>query len=301
MFVNQAFDRPPEVWKLDIRSGQAAPVSHVNDAIVARIEMAEAKDFWFKGAGDEDVHGFLLRPPGFHPGRNYPAVMLIHGGPQGAFMDDFHWRWNSQLWVAPGYVGVIVNFHGSRGYGQKFCDAVSRDWGGAPYEDVMKGLDYVLKRYPFIDGKRVAAAGGSYGGFLVNWIEGHTDRFQCLISHAGLAEHWSMFGATEEIWFPKWEFGGPPWEQPALHEKFSPVRYAKDFKTPMLIIHGEHDYRVPYTQALQMFTALQMRGVKSRLLFFPDETHFITRPWNARMWWNTIHAWLDEFLHPAQG
>lgn len=296
VFVNHAFDRPPEVWALDIRSGNARKVSRVNDAIIARIAFGESKDFWFKGAGDVDVHGFLLTPPGFSAGTDYPAVMLIHGGPQGAFMDSFHWRWNAALWVSPGYVGVIVNFHGSRGYGQKFCDAVSGDWGGKPYEDVMKGLDYALKRYGFIDGNRVGAAGGSYGGFMVNWIEGHTDRFKCLVSHAGLAEHWSMFGATEELWFPLWEFGGAPWDKPELHEKFAPIRFAKDFKTPMLVIHGEHDYRVPYTQGLQMFTALQMRGVKSKLLFFPDANHFVVRPQDAKVWWDTIHGWLREFL-----
>jgi len=301
VFTNQAFDRPPEVWSLDIRSGKALQLSHINDAILARLKLGKSREFWFKGAKSEDVHGFLLEPPGFDPGRNYPGLMLIHGGPQGAFMDDFHWRWNAQLWVASGCVGIIINFHGSRGYGQKFCDAVSRDWGGAPYEDIMKGLDYVVNRFGFIDRDRVGAAGGSYGGFMVNWIAGQTDRFKCLISHAGLAEHWSMFGATEEIWFPQWEFGGRPWEAPELHEKWSPVRYARNFKTPMLIIHGEQDYRVPYTQALQMFTALRIQGVKAKLVIFPDECHFITRPQNARFWWNTNHAWLTEHLSATRG
>lgn len=296
VFLNQAFDRPAEVWSLDIHSGQAMPLSHINDAILARLELGAAREFWFKGARDADIHAFLLTPPGFNPATNYPAVMLLHGGPQGAFMDEFHWRWNAQLWVAQGHVGLIVNFHGSSGYGQKFTDAVSGDWGGAPCEDVLKGLDHAVKRFAFIDGNRVGAAGGSYGGFLANWICGQTDRFKCLISHAGLAEHWSMFGATEEIWFPLWEFGGAPWDKPELHERFSPVRHAASFRTPTLLIHGEHDYRVPYTQALQMFTALQMRGVKSKLLLFPDESHFITRPQNARVWWNTIHAWLAEHL-----
>jgi len=301
VFVNHAFNRPPEVWALDIRSGNARKVSQVNDAIIARIAFGDSRDFWFKGAGGADVHGFLLTPPGFRVGTDYPAVMLIHGGPQGAFMDSFHWRWNAALWVAPGYVGVIVNFHGSRGYGQKFCDAVSGDWGGKPYEDTMKGLDYALKRFGFIDGNRVGAAGGSYGGFMVNWIEGHTDRFKCLVSHAGLADHWSMFGATEELWFPLWEFGGVPWNKPELHEKFAPIRFAKNFKTPMLVIHGEHDYRVPYTQGLQMFTALQVQGVKSKLLFFPDASHFVTRPQDAKVWWDTIHGWLAEFLMGGGG
>jgi len=299
VFLNQAFDRPPEVWSLNLRTCEATRLSRVNDTILDRLEMGKAREFWFTGARNEKVQGFLLTPPGFNPSRNYPAVMLVHGGPQGAFMDSFHWRWNAQMWIAPGYVGVIVNFHGSRGYGQKFCDAVSGDWGGAPYEDVMKGMDFALERFPYIDRKRVGAAGGSYGGFMVNWICGKTDRFACLVSHAGLAEHFSMFGATEELWFPLWEFGGTPWDKPELHEKFSPVRLARNFKTPTLVIHGEHDYRVPYTQGLQMFTALQVQGVPSRLLFFPDECHFIQKPQNARVWWNTIHAWLARYLRPA--
>ena len=300
VFLNQAFDRPPEVWTLNLASGNASQLTRINDAVLARIEMSRAKEFWYTGAGGDKVQGFILTPPGFNPSRVYPSVMLIHGGPQGAFLDGFHWRWNVQMWTAPGYVGIIVNFHGSRGYGQKFCDAVSRDWGGAPYEDIMKGLDHVLKRCSYIDANRVAAAGGSYGGFMVNWICGRTDRFRCLVSHAGIAENFSMFGATEEIWFPLWEFAGKPWEKPELHEKFSPVRLAKNFKTPTLVIHGEHDYRVPYTQGLQMFTALKMQGVPSRLLFFPDECHFILNPQTARVWWNTIHDWLAKYLQPAQ-
>ncbi len=296
VFTNQAFDRPYEVWALDVATKKARKVSSINDAIVAKVEMGRAEEFWFKGAKDEQVQGFVLTPPGFDPTRKYPAVMLIHGGPQGAFTDSFHWRWNAQLWCAPGYVGIIVNFHGSRGYGQAFCDAVSRDWGGAPYEDVMLCLDHAVKAYPYIDGSRVGAAGGSYGGFMVNWICGKTDRFKCLVSHAGVVEHWSMYGATEEIWFPQWEFGGAPWDDDTLHRKWSPVRLAKNFKTPMLVIHGEQDYRVPYTQGLQMFTALQLRGVPSKLLFFPDEDHWIHKPQNAKVWWNTIHDWLRTYL-----
>jgi dipeptidyl aminopeptidase/acylaminoacyl peptidase len=189
-----------------------------------------------------------------------------------------------------------MDFHGSPGYGQDFTDAVTKNWGAAPYEDVMAAVDYVTKTYPFVDDQRIAAAGASYGGFMVNWILGHTDRFRCLVSHAGLAEQWSMYGATEELWFPEWEFGGMPWENPELFDRYSPIRYANRFNTPTLVIHGEHDYRVPFTQGFQIFTALQRRGIESRLLFYPDETHFITRPQNARLWWNEVHGWLDRFL-----
>jgi dipeptidyl aminopeptidase/acylaminoacyl peptidase len=189
-----------------------------------------------------------------------------------------------------------MDFHGSTGYGQAFTDSVSRDWGGAPYQDVMAAVDHVTKTYPFVDGERIGAAGASYGGFMINWVLGHTDRFRCLVTHAGLAEQWSMYGETEELWFPEWEFGGIPWENPELYDRYSPIRYAKQFNTPTLVIHGEHDYRVPFTQGFQIFTALQRRGVPSRLVFFPDETHFVARPQNARLWWGEVHGWLRRFL-----
>jgi dipeptidyl aminopeptidase/acylaminoacyl peptidase len=222
--------------------------------------------------------------------------MLIHGGPQGAFGDEFHYRWNVQMFASPGYVVMMVNFTGSTGYGQAFTDAISGDWGGAPYEDIMRGLDYFVANYDFVDPERIGAAGASYGGYMIDWIEGHTDRFRCLVSHAGVYDLESMYGATEELWFPEWEFGGPPWESLETYEKFSPHRYVEAFTTPCLVVVGERDFRVPYTQGLEFFTALQRRGVPSKLLVYPDEDHFVRKPKNADLWWTTLHEWFAQYL-----
>jgi dipeptidyl aminopeptidase/acylaminoacyl peptidase len=276
------------------------PLDRLNEDLLARIAMPQAEAFWFDGAGGDRVHGWLFRPAGLRPGRKVPAVFVIHGGPQGAFDEGFHFRWNLQLIASPGYVVVAINFHGSVGFGQAFTDAVSRDWGGAPYEDILKGVDHVVANYPEVDGNRLAAIGASYGGFMVNWILGHTDRFRCLVSHAGVSELWSKYGATDELWFPEWEFGGPPWEVPAEYDRWSPVRYADRFATPTLVSHGELDYRVSYVQALAMFTALQRRGVPSRLLLFPDEDHFVRKPKNALLFWDTVFGWLRTYLDPIR-
>lgn len=296
--LRQSQSAPNEIFRQDLDGGARAQLTHLNEEMLERVEMGQVEEFWYPGARGDQIRSWLIRPPGFQAGRRYPVVFLIHGGPQGSWLDDFHYRWNTQMFAAPGYVVVAMDFHGSQGYGQAFTDAVSRDWGGAPYEDVMAGVDYVLGHYDFVDGTRIAAAGASYGGFMVNWILGRTDRFRCLITHAGLADQWSMYGETEELWFPEWEFGGVPWEHPELYDRFSPIRSAAHFSTPTLVIHGEHDYRVPFTQGLQIFTALQRRGVESRLLFFPDETHFVQSPQNARLWWSEVHGWLARFLTP---
>jgi dipeptidyl aminopeptidase/acylaminoacyl peptidase len=298
ILLRQTQSVPTEVFRVDVDGANQAQLSHVNDDLMSRIEMGAVEEFWYQGADSDRIHSWLIRPPGFQQGGRYPLVVLIHGGPQGSWLDTFHYRWNTQMFAAPGYVVIAMDFHGSTGYGQGFTDAVSRDWGGAPYEDIMAGVDHAVSTYDFIDRERIGAAGASYGGFMINWILGHTDRFDCLISHAGLAEQWSMYGETEELWFPEWEFGGMPWEHPELFDRFSPMRYAGNFRTPTLVVHGEHDYRVPYTQGLQVFTALQRRGVPSRLLFFPDETHFVARPQNARLWWTEVHGWLRRFLGP---
>jgi dipeptidyl aminopeptidase/acylaminoacyl peptidase len=199
-----------------------------------------------------------------------------------------------QLFASFGFVVVAPNPRGSIGYGQKFTDEISKDWGGKVYVDLMNALDYALQKFDFIDTNNVFAAGASYGGYMINWIEGHTDRFNALVCHDGVYDLASMYGSTEELWFPEWEFGGPPWENPELYKKWSPSTYVKNFKTPMLIIHGAHDYRVPETQAFQLFTALQRRGVQSKLLYFPDETHFVTKPQNSKLWWETIFEWFSR-------
>jgi len=298
-FCQQAINRPYEIFAYDLSSGAIRQLTFTNQELLAELEMNPAEYFWFKSYDGTPVHGLLLKPPFFDPSRKYPLVYLIHGGPQGMWGDVFHYRWNAQMFASPGYVVAMVNFRGSRGYGQKFCDAVSKNWGGGPYRDLMAGLDYLLKTFDFIDEQKLAAAGASYGGFMINWIAGHTGRFKCLVSHAGVFDQMSMYGATEELWFPEWEFDGNPYERPRLYDRWSPSRYAKNFKkyrTPTLVIHGERDFRVPYTQGLQMFTALQRMGVPSKLLFFPDEDHFVTKPQNARLWWKTVLGWMDQWI-----
>jgi len=224
-------------------------------------------------------------------------IFLIHGGPQGSWDDDFHYRWNAELFAAPGYVVSMINFRGSVGYGQDFTDAISGNWGGGCYIDLMKGLDYLLETYKFIDRERVGASGASYGGYMVCWIAGHAgERFRCLMNHDGVYNLTSMYGATEELWFPEWEMEGTPWTNPELYRQWSPHTYAANFETPMLIVHGERDYRVPVEQALECFTAHRRQGIRARLLYYPDEDHFVRKPQNAERWWGTMHEWFAEHL-----
>ena len=299
IFREQNETMPYELFRFDLKNKKLEQLTFVNKPILEQLELPKLEEFVFIGANGDRVHGYLLRPPFFEQGKKYPAIELIHGGPQGAWEKEFHFRWNYQMFAAKGYVVFAINFHGSTGYGQAFTDAVSKNWGGAPYQDILMGTDWVFKHYSFIDTNRVGAAGASYGGFMINWIAGDKHPFKCLVSHDGVYEQVSMYGATEELWFPEWEFNGKPWDEVSLYQKWNPAKpeRVRRFHTPMLIIHGEHDYRVPYTQGLQIFTALQRRGVKSRLLFFPDEDHFVTKPQNAKLWWKTVHQWFKEFLH----
>lgn len=295
-FLGQAIDRPNDAWSYDLRARKLVRLTDVNRELLAGLDMRPAEEFWFEGAEGAKVHGFLLRPPAFDPERKYPLLMLIHGGPQGSFGDDFHFRWNAQMFAAGGYVTAMVNFHGSTGYGQAFTDSISGDWGGKPYQDIVKAVGYLHGRYPFIDMHRLGAAGASYGGYMVDWIAGQTDMFDCLVSHSGVFDLRSMYGATEELWFPEWEYRGTPWTSPEQYTKWSPSMYVGNFKTPTLVVHSANDFRVPLEQGLQFFTSLQRMGVPSKLLYFPDEDHFISKPLNAELWWKTIHDWLAAYL-----
>lgn len=297
-FRQQSNIMPYELFRLT-HDGNIEKLSGINDERLEQLELNPISDFEFTSFDGKSVHGLMVKPPFFDPDKTYPLIYLIHGGPQGMWSDDFHYRWNSSMFAARGYVVAMVNFRGSKGYGQDWCDAVSKNWGGGPYQDLMTGLDYILETFSFIDETRIAAAGASYGGFMINWIAGHTNRFNVLVSHAGVYDQVSMYGATEELWFPEWEFGGTPYHNPELYKKWSPSTYAKqfsEFKIPTLVIHGQHDYRVPVTQGFQMFTALQRLNVPSRLIYFPDETHFISKPQNAKLWWNEVFNWIEKWI-----
>jgi dipeptidyl aminopeptidase/acylaminoacyl peptidase len=268
----------------------------LNGERLAGIALAPAEDFTFQAADGVAIHGFLVKPPNFTPGRRYPLIYLVHGGPQSAFTDQFGYRWNPQLFAAPGYVVAMVNPRGSTGYGQTFTDQIRNDWGGRCYSDLMLGVDHLLATCDFIDGQRMAAAGASFGGYMMNWFAGHTDRFRALVCHAGIFNLETMYYGTEELWFPHWEFAGSPVENPEPYARWSPDRAIAAFKTPMLVIHGEQDFRCPVLGGIGMFTALKSRGVEAELLYFPDEGHWIEKPKNAETWYATIHGWLARWL-----
>ena len=296
VFARQSVRSPIDLFSAGVKGDRIVRLTDINAEVLAGLEMNPVEEFWFEGAEGARVHGMIVKPPFFDEGKKYPLILLIHGGPQGAFGDDFHFRWNAQMFASPGYVVAMINPRGSTGYGQQFTDEISGDWGGKVYTDLMNGVDHILEVFPFVDEDRMGAAGASYGGYMVNWIEGHSDRFACLVSHAGVYNLTSMYGATEELWFPEWEFEGMPWTSPEIYEKWSPHNFASGFKTPCLVIHGENDFRVPYGEGLQLFTALQRQGVPSKLLLFPEEDHFVRTPLNAELWWKTLHGWFAEYL-----
>lgn len=299
VFTRMSLTMPPEVFVANSDGAEIRQLTHHNGALLAQLDLPAVEPFWFEGAEGAQVEGLLLRPPHFDPSKKYPVLLLIHGGPQGAWGDDWGYRWNQQVMAAPGYVVLMINPRGSYGYGQKFTAEISQDWGGKVYGDLMKGLDAAIAKHPFIDGSRAAAAGGSYGGYMVNWIATHTGRFKCLISHAGPYDAVGMYGATEELWFEEWEQGGTPWSSPDLYQKWSPSDYAGalgKYKTPTLVVGGELDFRVPYTQDLEFFTALQRQGVPSKLLLYPDEGHWVLKPQNSELWYKTFLGWLAQYL-----
>ncbi|MGA7381379.1 MAG: S9 family peptidase, partial [Terriglobales bacterium] len=302
-FTRMSVQRPIEIQKLvlpakfapyDLPTGEQ--LTHLNDAVLSQVAMSPLEPFWFVGADDDKVEGFLVKPPNFDPSKKYPVKFLIHGGPEGAWEDDWSYRWNPELFAANGYVVIMINFHGSTGYGQKFVDAINGDWGGAPFEDLMKGLDYAEQTYPFIDKDRECALGASYGGYAINWILGHTDRFKCLVSHDGMFNAESAWGSTEEVWFNNWEFKGTPYDNREMYQKWSPHQYAKNFKTPTLVVHGQLDYRLDVSEGFQLFTTLQMLGVPSKMLYFPDEGHWVLKPQNSQLWYKTVNDWVDRWV-----
>lgn len=294
VFTENTGTRPVEIFKISSSGGVPVPLTRLNEQVLSNYQLSPLEEFLVDGAEGAKVHSFLVKPYGYTPGRKYPVLFLIHGGPQGAWGESWTYRWNAQVFAAAGYAVVMPNPRGSTGYGQKFTDDINGDWGGKAFDDIMAVTDYVSTR-PYADPARMAAAGGSYGGYMVNWLLGHTDRFKAFVSHAGVFDLRSMAGETEELWFPLWEFKGMPWENPEMYSKWSPSYFVQNFKTPTLVIHGELDYRVPVGQGMQLFTALQMRKVPSKLLLFPDEGHWITRPQNAVLWYNSFLDWVGEW------
>jgi dipeptidyl aminopeptidase/acylaminoacyl peptidase len=299
VFTGSSLTQPAEIFRVPTAGGTPTQLTHANDAVMAELDLNPAESVITKGALGADIQSLLVKPPAFDPNKKYPAILLVHGGPQGAWDDAWGYRWNAQMFASHGYVVMMTNFHGSTGYGQKFVEDISGDWGGACYQDLMAATDY-LESLPYVDKTRVGAAGASFGGFMINWIAGHTTRFKALVSHDGVYDNRSMYGETEELWFDEWEFQGLPWEKDsaALREKWSPSNFVQNIRTPMLVIEGQLDFRVPLGQALQLFTALQRQGVPSRLLYFPDEGHWVLKPQNSQLWYKTVLGWLDQYLKP---
>jgi dipeptidyl aminopeptidase/acylaminoacyl peptidase len=303
VFLRQTAIKPAEVFISDLDGGGLRQLTRVNDEALSRLQLNPLEPFSYIGALGDSIHGWLMKPPGFNSQLRYPVVYLVHGGPQGAWLDNWHARWNYALFAARGYVVAAVNFHGSTGYGQSFTNSISRHWGDYPYEDLMKGVDH-LATLPYVDTTRIGAAGASYGGYMVFWMAGHTNRFRTLVAHDGIFNTVSMAGTTEELWFPLREFGGTQLSQSAraTMEKWSPHNYVANWVTPMLIVHGQQDFRVDVSEGFQAFTALRLRGVPGKFLYFPDEGHWVLRPRNRRLWWNTVLDWMDQHLRePSVG
>ncbi len=295
---------PAEVQIVSTGASAGAPVvrTSFNKDRLANIAFGDAEQFSFKGWNDETVHGYVVKPAGFEPGKKYPVAFLIHGGPQGSFGNHFHYRWNPQTYAGAGYAAVMIDFHGSTGYGQAFTDAIRGDWGGKPLIDLQKGLDAAIAKYAWLDESKVCALGASYGGYMINWIAGNwPDRFTCLVNHDGNLDERMAYYDTEELWFPEWEHGGTPWENPAGYTKHNPIDHVAKWKTPMLVIHGGRDYRVVDTQGMSTFTALQRKGIPSRFLYFPDENHWVLKPANSILWHETVLGWMDRWLKQPGG
>jgi dipeptidyl aminopeptidase/acylaminoacyl peptidase len=282
-------------------SRTTAALTHLNDALLSQLDLPKMQDYWFTAKDGTKLQGFVIPPPAMDPTKKYPTKFLIHGGPQGAWGDAWSYRWNAELFAANGYVVVMINPRGSTGYGQAVVDGVNGDWGGKPFSDLMTGLDEAEKKFPFIDKTRECALGASYGGYMANWVLGHTDRFKCIVTHDGMFNPESAFGATEELWFNEWEFKGHPWdyfgkpESENPFQKWSPMRSAKNFKTPTLVIHGQLDYRLDVSEGFQLFTTLQLMKVPSKMLYFPDEGHWVLKPQNSQLWWKTVNDWVDQW------
>ena len=288
-----AKQKPCALWKSDA-------LTSINHDVLAGIQMQPVESFWFTGSEKAKVQGFLLKPPNFDASRKYPVKFLIHGGPQGQWGDDWSFRWNPNMFAADGYIIVMINPRGSTGYGQKFIDDINGDWGGRAFQDLMLGLDYAEKTYPFLDKTRECVLGASYGGYATNWTITHTNRFKCAVSHDGMFNTESAYGTTEELWFNEWEFKGTPWTNRELYRKWSPHLFVTNIKTPTLVVHGQLDYRLDVSEGFQLFTTLQRLKVPSKMLYFPDEGHWVLKPQNSQLWYKTVNGWVDQWTKEGQ-
>ena len=295
-YTRCSFEGPVEIAAVDNDGTHAGAVTHMNDSLFATINIPPAESVWYEGAGGTKIQAWIFTPPGFDRHKKYPLVYMVHGGPQNSWLNTWGYRWLQPLWAAQGYVVVAPNPRGSTGFGQKFANEISNDWGGKVFVDLMKGLDYAVK-LPYVDTTRKAAAGASFGGYMMNWFQGRAGgRFNTIVTHDGVYNFESMYGTTEEVWFDEWDHGGTPWNNPDEFRRYSPHVYAKDFRTPNLIIHSEQDFRVPVSEGFQLFTALQRQGVPSKFLYFPDEGHTVLKPANSELWHRTVFDWLAQYL-----
>ena len=293
---------PAELQMFTIRGADLRALPRINEQTLAQIKFGEPEQFTFAGANGDTVYGYAMKPVNFKAGTKYPVAFIIHGGPQSSFANQWSYRWNPQTYAGAGYATVFIDFHGSTGYGQAFTDAISKDWGGKPLEDLQKGLQAALQNYPWLDASRMCALGASYGGYMINWIAGRwAEPFKCLVNHDGVFDSRAMAYSTEELWFDEWEHGGPAYEATDNIEKYNPVNYVAQWSKPMLVIHGVRDYRIPYVQGLSAFTAMQRRGIPSRLLIFPDENHWVLKPNNSIRWHAEVKQWLDQWTAPGKG
>jgi dipeptidyl aminopeptidase/acylaminoacyl peptidase len=295
-FTRSTLRRPDELCSINRDGRYLTQITKANDSLFATIDIPAPQSVWYEGAGGTRIQAWLFLPPGFDASKKYPLVLMVHGGPQNAWLNAWGFRWNQPLWAAQGYVVMAPNPRGSTGFGQRFINEISGDWGGKVFVDLMKGLDFAIA-LPYVDSTRKAGAGASFGGYMMNWFQAQAGgRFRTLVTHDGVYNFESMYGTTEEVWFDEWDHGGMPWDKPEAYHEFSPNVYAKNFRTPNLIIHSELDFRVPLSEGLQLFTALQRQGVPSKFLYFPDEGHTIMKPANSELWHKTVFDWLATYL-----
>lgn len=300
VFASSSMNAAPEVFRANADGSGLTNLSGINNQLVARANFVKEEEVWWTGALGKKIHGYIVKPSDFDPGKTYPLLVLIHGGPQGAWNNSWSYRWNPQVFANAGYVVFAPNPRGSTGYGQQFVNEISGDWGGKAYVDIMNGVADTIRKNKFIDKNRIGAAGASYGGYMINWIEGHNSdprfQFKVLVCHDGVFNLTSMYGATEELWFPEWEFKGTPWTNKMMYERWSPNNFVRNFKTPILVIHGDLDFRVPIGEGLQLYTAVQRLGIPSKLIIFPDEGHWVLKPLNSQFWYHNVLGWVDKYL-----